>query len=145
MRGDPCHIALCDSDGVLPQGYGRTVPPSSPAGQLNDTSSLVNSSVAAHRWTPGRNEMLAILSAIAFGTKPDFDGIRLEGIQRVSLDDITHAADMGFRIKLLGVAQLTGDEGPAYLTEPRRIGRIRECVHPVLRQHLVEVHARTVG
>ena len=51
---------------------------------------------------------LAILSAIAFGTKPDFDGIRLEGIQRVSLDDITHAADMGFRIKLLGVAQLTG-------------------------------------
>jgi len=64
VRGDPCHTALCDSDGVQPQGYGRTVPPSSPVGQLDDTSSLVNPSVAAHRWTPGRNEMLAILSAI---------------------------------------------------------------------------------
>ncbi|MEO0391218.1 MAG: homoserine dehydrogenase [Pseudomonadota bacterium] len=51
---------------------------------------------------------LAILSAIAFGTQPDFDGIELEGIERVSIDDINAAADMGFRIKLLGVAQKTG-------------------------------------
>lgn len=51
---------------------------------------------------------LTLLSAIAFGTKPDFDGIELEGIDRVSIDDIRAAADMGFRIKLLGVAQKTG-------------------------------------
>ncbi|MEL7098655.1 MAG: homoserine dehydrogenase [Pseudomonadota bacterium] len=51
---------------------------------------------------------LAILSAIAFGTQPDFDGIELEGIQRVSIEDINAAADMGFQIKLLGVAQKTG-------------------------------------
>jgi homoserine dehydrogenase len=51
---------------------------------------------------------LAILAAIAFGTKPDFDAIKIEGIERVSIDDIRHAADMGFRIKLLGVAQNTG-------------------------------------
>jgi len=50
---------------------------------------------------------LAILSAIAFGTKPDFLGIELEGIERVSIDDIKAAADMGFKIKLLGVAQKT--------------------------------------
>ncbi|MEX0286293.1 MAG: homoserine dehydrogenase [Paracoccaceae bacterium] len=50
---------------------------------------------------------LALLSSIAFGTKPDFDGIRLEGIDKVSIDDIRQAADMGFRIKLLGVAQRT--------------------------------------
>ena len=48
---------------------------------------------------------LALLSSIAFGTKPAFDKVRLEGIQRISLEDIHHAADMGFRIKLLGVAQ----------------------------------------
>ncbi|WP_146346811.1 homoserine dehydrogenase [Falsiphaeobacter marinintestinus] len=48
---------------------------------------------------------LAILSAIAFGTKPDFDGIEIEGIQNVTIEDIRQAADMGFRIKLLGVAQ----------------------------------------
>jgi homoserine dehydrogenase len=51
---------------------------------------------------------LAILSSIAFGTKVDFDGIQLEGIERVSIDDIRAAADMGYKIKLLGVAQSTG-------------------------------------
>lgn len=51
---------------------------------------------------------LALLAAIAFGTQPDFDGIELEGIGRVSIDDISAAADMGFKIKLLGVAQKTG-------------------------------------
>ncbi len=51
---------------------------------------------------------LALLSAIAFGTQPDFGGIEIEGIQRVTLDDIGHAAEMGYRIKLLGVAQKTG-------------------------------------
>ena len=48
---------------------------------------------------------LAILAAIAFGTRPDFDGIAIEGIERISLQDIRQAADMGYRIKLLGVAQ----------------------------------------
>ena len=48
---------------------------------------------------------LALLSSIAFGTKPNFDGIELEGIQRITLEDIHQAADMGYRIKLLGVAQ----------------------------------------
>ena len=51
---------------------------------------------------------LAILSSIAFGTQVDFDGIEQEGIERVSIDDIRHANDMGFKIKLLGVAQRTG-------------------------------------
>ena len=51
---------------------------------------------------------LALLSAIAFGTRPDFDGVDLEGIQRIAIDDIRQAADMGFRIKLLGVARRTG-------------------------------------
>lgn len=51
---------------------------------------------------------LALLASIAFGTKPAFDDVKLEGIQRIELDDIRHAADMGYRIKLLGVAQRTG-------------------------------------
>ena len=51
---------------------------------------------------------LAILSSIAFGTRVDFAGIELEGIERISIEDIRAAADMGFKIKLLGVAQKTG-------------------------------------
>lgn len=50
---------------------------------------------------------LAILSSIAFGTRVAFDGVEIEGIERVSIDDINRAADMGYRIKLLGVAQMT--------------------------------------
>ncbi len=51
---------------------------------------------------------LALLAAIAFGTKVDFAGVELEGIGAITIEDIHHAADMGFRIKLLGVAQMTG-------------------------------------
>lgn len=51
---------------------------------------------------------LAILASIAFGTKVRFDQVVLEGIERVSIDDIRRAGDMGYKIKLLGVAQMTG-------------------------------------
>ena len=51
---------------------------------------------------------LSLLAAIAFGTRVDFASVDLEGIGNVSIDDIRLAADMGYRIKLLGVAQMTG-------------------------------------
>ncbi len=51
---------------------------------------------------------LSLLAAIAFGTRVSFSDVELEGIDRVSIDDIRLAADMGYRIKLLGVAQMTG-------------------------------------
>ena len=51
---------------------------------------------------------LSLLAAIAFGTEVSFDAVELEGIGNVSIDDIRQAADMGYRIKLLGVAQMTG-------------------------------------
>jgi homoserine dehydrogenase len=51
---------------------------------------------------------LSLLAAIAFGTRVSFDTVELEGIGKISIEDIRHAADLGFRIKLLGVAQVTG-------------------------------------
>jgi len=51
---------------------------------------------------------LSLLAAIAFGNRVSFDAVELEGIGRISIEDIRHAADLGFRIKLLGVAQMTG-------------------------------------
>ncbi len=51
---------------------------------------------------------LSLLAAIAFGTRVNFDAVELEGIGSISIDDIRLAADMGYRIKLLGVAQMTG-------------------------------------
>jgi homoserine dehydrogenase len=51
---------------------------------------------------------LALLAAVAFGARVDFAGVAIEGIERITIEDIRHAADMGFRVKLLGVAQMTG-------------------------------------
>ncbi|RBI82809.1 homoserine dehydrogenase [Rhodosalinus halophilus] len=51
---------------------------------------------------------LALLAAIAYGVRVPFDEVELEGIERVSIDDIRRARDLGFRIKLLGVARMTG-------------------------------------
>jgi homoserine dehydrogenase len=51
---------------------------------------------------------LSLLSSIAFGTQVNFDAVELEGIGSVTIEDIRQAADMGFRIKLLGVARMTG-------------------------------------
>ncbi len=49
---------------------------------------------------------LAILAAIAFGTRIDLDGVVTEGIERISAADIQTAADLGFSIKLLAVARM---------------------------------------
>ena len=51
---------------------------------------------------------LSILAAIAFGAQVNFAGVTLEGIGSVTIEDIRRAGDMGYKIKLLGVAQMTG-------------------------------------
>ncbi|HWI29138.1 MAG TPA: homoserine dehydrogenase [Stellaceae bacterium] len=50
---------------------------------------------------------LALLAAVAFGNKIDFGGVHVEGIRHVSALDIEFAAELGYRIKLLGLARLT--------------------------------------
>ncbi|MDG2284584.1 MAG: homoserine dehydrogenase, partial [Alphaproteobacteria bacterium] len=50
---------------------------------------------------------LAILASIAFGTQIDFDAIDIEGIRHVSPVDLEYAQELGYRIKLLGIAERT--------------------------------------
>lgn len=50
---------------------------------------------------------LAILTSLAFGTEVDFKGVNVEGIRHVSALDIEFADELGYRIKLLGLARLT--------------------------------------
>lgn len=54
-------------------------------------------------------QKLALLATIAFGVPVELEAMTVEGIERVSLADIEHAAELGYRIKLLGVAQSTGE------------------------------------
>ncbi len=51
---------------------------------------------------------LAILTALGFGTEIDFEGVHVEGIRHVSAADIVFADELGYRIKLLGIARRTG-------------------------------------
>lgn len=48
---------------------------------------------------------LAILTALAFGGEVDFNDVHVEGIRHVSADDIAFADELGYRIKLLGIAR----------------------------------------
>ena len=50
---------------------------------------------------------LAILAALAFGHPVRFDAVYVEGIRRISALDIAFAEELGYRIKLLGIAQRT--------------------------------------
>jgi homoserine dehydrogenase len=50
---------------------------------------------------------LAILAAVAFGGPVDFKAVHVEGIRHVSALDIEFAEELGFRIKLLGLARPT--------------------------------------
>jgi homoserine dehydrogenase len=50
---------------------------------------------------------LAILTSVAFGRPVDLAGVYTEGIRHISRLDIDFAEELGFRIKLLGIARLT--------------------------------------
>jgi homoserine dehydrogenase len=50
---------------------------------------------------------LAILASVAFGRPVDLAGVYTEGIRHISRLDIDFAEELGFRIKLLGIARQT--------------------------------------
>jgi homoserine dehydrogenase len=50
---------------------------------------------------------LAILASLAFGTRVDASAVSVEGIEQITLADLAAADELGFRIKLLGVAERT--------------------------------------
>lgn len=50
---------------------------------------------------------LAVLTAVAFGAHVDFKSVHIEGIRHVSALDINYAQELGYRIRLLGIARRT--------------------------------------
>ena len=64
-----------------------------------DASADIDGIDAAHK--------LALLAALAFGGRPRFDAIHVEGIRSLAALDIAFAGELGYRIKLLGVARMT--------------------------------------
>jgi homoserine dehydrogenase len=52
-------------------------------------------------------QKLAILASLAFGTKVAESAVYVEGISSIAPEDLTAAAELGYRVKLLGVAVRT--------------------------------------
>jgi len=52
-------------------------------------------------------QKLSILASLAFGTKVDPGAVYVEGISSITLADLDAAAELGYRVKLLGVAVKT--------------------------------------
>jgi len=52
---------------------------------------------------------LAILASVAFGSELNFDAVHVEGIRHISQIDMQFAAELGYRIKLLGLASIRDD------------------------------------
>jgi homoserine dehydrogenase len=65
---------------------------------------------------------LAILAGVAFGTRIDIGAVHVEGIRRIGAVDIQFARELGYRIKLLGIAEL----GEAGLMQ-----RVHPCMVPL--------------
>ena len=80
---------------------------------------------------------LTILSAIAFGIPMQFDRVYTEGISRLTREDVKYAEELGYRIKLLGIAR-RAENGielrvhPTLIPERRLIANVDGAMNAVL-------------
>ena len=80
---------------------------------------------------------LTIMSAIAFGMPMKFNEVYTEGITKLEQADIKYAQELGYRVKLLGIAKRT-DKGvelrvhPALIPEKRLIANVNGAMNAVL-------------
>ena len=80
---------------------------------------------------------LTILSAIAFGIPMQFDKAYTEGISQLTREDVKYAEELGYRIKLLGIAR-RADNGielrvhPTLIPERRLIANVDGAMNAVL-------------
>lgn len=89
-------------------------------------------------------QKLAILAALAFDTSIDFDGVYVEGISKIDVEDIRYARELGFSIKHLGVARQSADGvearvHPALVPESLLIAKVSGVMNAVM------VHGNAVG
>lgn len=87
---------------------------------------------------------LSILASLAFGTQIDFDGVDVAGIRRVSGADIREAAALGYRIRLLGVAE-GGQNGLFQRVHPTLVPTNHPLAHVSGSLNAVVVEGNFVG
>lgn len=80
---------------------------------------------------------IAVLAIIAFGIKQNFGNINIEGIDKITIDDIKIAQEFGFRIKLIAYASyenniLWQSVHPALISYQEKIANIDGSLNAVL-------------
>src|SRR5271156_6318817 len=85
---------------------------------------LFDAGVGAHRNAEKLDtaQKLSILASLSFGTKVDPAAVYVEGIASITLADLDAAAELGYRVKLLGVAVKT-DAGIEQRVHPTMVRR----------------------
>jgi homoserine dehydrogenase len=84
------------------------------------------------------------MSAIAFGVPVQFDKAYVEGISKLAAIDIKYAEELGYRIKLLGIARRT-DKGIELRVHPTLIPEKRLLANVEGAMNAVVVHGDAVG
>jgi homoserine dehydrogenase len=84
------------------------------------------------------------MSAIAFGVPVQFDKAYVEGISKLAAIDIKYAEELGYRIKLLGIAR-RADNGIELRTHPTLIPEKRLLANVEGAMNAVVVHGDAVG
>ena len=87
---------------------------------------------------------LALLTALAFGTEVDADAIYVEGISNVAPLDLKMAQELGYRIKLLGVAERTA-AGVEQRVHPTMVPRDAQIAQVMGVLNAVNIVADPVG
>jgi homoserine dehydrogenase len=80
---------------------------------------------------------LALMASLAFGIPVQFDRVYTEGISKLTAQDISYAAEFGYRIKLLGITRRT-ERGielrvhPTLIPEKRLIANVDGVMNAIL-------------
>ncbi len=69
---------------------------------------------------------LSILATLSFGSRIDFGGVDIGGIRKLLAADIAQAQALGYRIRLIGLAEVDGENGNAALFQ-----RVQPCLVPI--------------
>jgi homoserine dehydrogenase len=80
---------------------------------------------------------LSILASLSFGSQIDFAGVEVRGIRKILGADIAQAQALGYRIRLIGLAEIDGEKGGAQIFQ-----RVQPCLVP-LRHPLSHVKGAT--
>ena len=80
---------------------------------------------------------LAILSSIAFNTKVSLNDVYVEGITKITPDDIKYAKELGYVVKLLAIAKDNVDNGievrvhPAFISNKHPLSAVNDVFNAI--------------